>query len=280
MIIWLASYPKSGNTFVRSMLSAYLFSQDGKFSFELLNEIKQFPDLALFKNLGINISDKLEIIKNYIYAQEEINKKDGNSIRILKTHAALHNVNGFKFTNLKNSIGAIYIVRDPRKVVKSFANHNQITIEDSLEKMSNNTITGGKFNFENKIDTHVGSWSSNYNTWKEFKKVGRYLLVKYEDLTVDPEGILVQILDFIYKVSDHRFVLNKSKLKNVLETTNFENLKKMEEKINFPESVTTSKGKSIFFKYGKKNTGQNLPVLIKNKIEENFKLEMKELNYW
>ena len=279
MIIWLASYPKSGNTFVRSMLSAYLFSQDGKFSFELLNEIKQFPDLALFKNLGINISDKNEIIKNYIYAQEEINKKDGNSIRILKTHAALHNVNGFKFTDLKNSIGAIYIVRDPRKVVKSFANHNQITIEESLEKMSNNTILGGKINFENKIDIHVGSWSSNYNTWKEFKKVGRYLLVKYEDLTVDPEGILVQILNFIYKVSGQRLVLNKSKVKNVLETTNFEHLKKLEEKINFPESVTTSKGKSVFFKYGKENTGQNLPVLIKNKIEENFKLEMKELNY-
>lgn len=279
MIVWLASYPKSGNTFVRSMLSAYLFSQDGKFSFELLNQIKQFPDLALFKNLGINTSDNIEIIKNYIYAQEEINKKDGNTIRILKTHAALHDVNGFKFTNLKNSIGAIYIVRDPRKLVKSFANHNQITIEDSLEKMSNNTIFGGKLNFENKIDTHVGSWSSNYNTWKEFKKVGRYLLVKYEDLTVDPERILVQILNFIYKVSDHRFILNKSKLKNVLETTNFEHLKKLEENIEFPESVTTSKGKSIFFKYGKNNTGQNLPILIKNKIEENFKLEMKELNY-
>jgi len=279
MIIWLTSYPKSGNTFLRSMLSAYLFSQDGKFSFELLNEIKQFPDLALFKNLGINISDKLEIIKNYLYAQEEINKKDGNSIRILKTHAALHNVNGFKFTNLKNSIGAIYIVRDPRKVVKSFANHNQISIEESLEKMSNNTIFGGKVNFENKIDTHVGSWSSNYNTWKEFKKVGRYLLIKYEDLVLNPEKNLIQTLNFIYKVSNHRLVLNRSKLKNVLETTNFEYLKKLEEKTNFPEAVTTSKGTSIFFKYGKKNTGKNLPISINDRIEENFKSEMKELNY-
>ena len=279
MIVWLSSYPKSGNTFVRSMLSAYLFSQDGKFSFNLLKQIKQFPDLALFKNLGINILNNNEIIKNYIYAQEEINKRDGDSIRILKTHAAMHDVNGFKFTNLQNSIGVIYIIRDPRTLIKSFANHNQTTIEDSFEKMSNNTTIGGEFNFENITHTHVGSWSSHYNTWKKFKKIDKYLLVKYEDLISNPEKILIQILNFIYKVSKHRLVLNKLKLKNVLKTTNFEYLKKLEKKIGFPESAVTSKGKPIFFKYGEKNNYQNLPSIIRTKIEKTFKTEMKELSY-
>ena len=65
MILWLASYPKSGNTLVKSILSAYFFSNDGKFDFKLLNNIKQFPDLNLFKNLGINVSDQNDIIKNY-----------------------------------------------------------------------------------------------------------------------------------------------------------------------------------------------------------------------
>ena len=51
MIIWLASYPKSGNTLMRSILSAYFFSKDGKFNFDLLKNIKQFPDNRLFKNL-------------------------------------------------------------------------------------------------------------------------------------------------------------------------------------------------------------------------------------
>ena len=36
MIVWLASYPKSGNTFVRSLLSSYIFSKDGNFNFDLL----------------------------------------------------------------------------------------------------------------------------------------------------------------------------------------------------------------------------------------------------
>ena len=52
MIIWLASYPKSGNTLLRSMLSAYLFSNDGIFNFKLLTKIKQFPYNDILKDLG------------------------------------------------------------------------------------------------------------------------------------------------------------------------------------------------------------------------------------
>ena len=69
MIIWLASYPKSGNTLVRSMLSAYNFSNTGEFNFELLKNIKQFPNRNIFNYLGVDTSNKLEIAKNYISAQ-------------------------------------------------------------------------------------------------------------------------------------------------------------------------------------------------------------------
>ena len=48
MIIWIASYPKSGNTWVRSLLSAYLYSNDGIFDFKLLNKIGQFPNKEYF----------------------------------------------------------------------------------------------------------------------------------------------------------------------------------------------------------------------------------------
>ena len=90
MIIWLASYPKSGNTLVRSMLSVYLFSKHGKFNFELLNNIKKFPYFGVFRNLWVDTSDENEVLKKYIYVQEEINKRDGNTLRLLKTHAALN----------------------------------------------------------------------------------------------------------------------------------------------------------------------------------------------
>ena len=275
MIIWLASYPKSGNTLVRSMLSAYNFSSTGMFNFELLKNIKQFPNQSLFKNLGVDTSNKLEIVKNYVSAQEEINKRDGNSIRFLKTHSALHSINGYPFTNYKNSLGAIYIVRDPRKVVLSNANHYQVTLDESLKQLSSETILG-----EDKFLMHLGTWSANYNSWKEFKKLNKYLLIKYEDLILKPKETFISILEFIHKLTKTKFLVDELKLKNVLKTTTFEYLQNLEKKEIFPESRKTKDGKLInFFKYGKKNTGKNLPEEINKNIEENFNLEMRELGY-
>ena len=74
MIIWLASYPKSGNTFLRSLLASYYYSENGDFEFEQLKKIEQFPVNENFEKIGININDKFEVAKNYIKAQEEINK--------------------------------------------------------------------------------------------------------------------------------------------------------------------------------------------------------------
>ena len=55
MIIWIASYPKSGNTWVRSFLSAYLYSNDGSFSFDLLRKIQQFPKASYIKQFTENL---------------------------------------------------------------------------------------------------------------------------------------------------------------------------------------------------------------------------------
>ena len=64
MIIWLASYPKSGNTLVRSLISAYFFSKDGIYDFNQINNIQQFPMVKFFEDFGIDIKDEKEVIKN------------------------------------------------------------------------------------------------------------------------------------------------------------------------------------------------------------------------
>ncbi len=280
MIIWLASYPKSGNTLLRSMLSGYLFSKDGIFNFDLLNNIKKFPDFGVFRNLGIDTTDENEVVKKYIYVQDEINKRDGNTLRLLKTHAALNDINGHRFTNLKNTLGAVYIVRDPRKVVLSYANHSEISLEESLNRIIELRTLGGTNDSQNQSVTHVGSWSSNYNSWKEFKKVNKYLLIKYEDLVSKPEETFLSILDFIYHLSNSKFIVDKNKLNNVLNTTTFEYLQNLEKKTSFPEAIKSKSGKNItFFKYGKKNTGKDLPLEIKLKLEKTLQLEMSELGY-
>jgi len=279
MIIWLASYPKSGNTLIRSMLAAYFFSTDGKFNFELLDNIKQFPDNSVLTKLGVDVSNEKEVVKNYIFAQEEINRRDGKTIRFLKTHSGLNNIDGYSFTNYKNTLGAIYIVRDPRKILKSYANHSEITLEEAQKRILNLGTIGGKSNPINQTVIHSGSWASNYNSWKEFKKKNRYLLVKYEDLINDPEKNFISVLEFIHNISNASLKIDKKKLENVLKTTTFEYLQNLEKKGNFKEASTISK-KVDFFKYGPKNDGKkNIPQHLRDNLEKKLNKEMIELGY-
>ena len=101
MIIWLASYPKSGNTWVRSIVSSLLFSNDGIFNFELLKNIQQFPEKKFLKDFVKNFNDFDEIKKNWILAQEKINL--AGNINLFKTHQGKYTVNGDDFTSSENT---------------------------------------------------------------------------------------------------------------------------------------------------------------------------------
>ena len=282
MIIWLASYPKSGNTFLRSLLTAYLFTKDGNFNFEVLKNINQFPNNVTFEKLGIDISNQKEVIKNYIKVQEETNKRDGEGIRFLKTHSTLQDIDGHKFTNLKNCLGVIYIVRDPRDVAKSYSNHNSTSIEESINYMKEFNIGGGVKSKDRKDETivHFGSWSSHYTSWKEFDKVDRYLLIKYEDLVKETEKTFLKVLTFVCKLTKKKLDLDKNKLKNVLNTTSFESMQKLEKQNGFNEASNFNGKKITFFKYGAKNNWKKFLTLENiKKIEDIFREEMKELGY-
>ena len=283
MFIWLASYPKSGNTLVRALLGSYFFSNDGIFSFESIKNIKQFPHVGLFENLGVDVKNENEIVKNYIKAQASINQK--NAIQFLKTHSYLFNINNNPFTDLDNTLGAIYIVRDPRNVVTSYAHHNSISIKESAERMVNSIHYGGNEDSEHISDrtkVYLGSWSSNYNSWKSFQSPGKYLLVKYEDLVNKKEEKLIEMLTFIHKLKNINFSVDPKKIKNVIESTDFEKMKKLEKKEGFIESKVNPKtGEKIpFFNLGVKNMWKNiLDDETREKIENSFKDEMRELGY-
>ena len=284
MIIWLASYPKSGNTLVRSMISAYFFSKDGIYNFDLIKNIKQFPKIGLFQKIGINIKDDKEVIKNYVKVQNTFNTK--NSLQFLKTHSYLFNFeNKYPFTDLKNSLGVIYIVRDPRNIINSFAKFWNTPQEKIAEIMINDLYMGGDFaseKIEDRTKVWTGTWSSNFQSWKSFKFQERYLLVKYEDLIANPEKVFLKILEFIYQLNKKKFNLNKSKLNNVIKTTKFESMQLLEKKIGFNEAkINDQTGEKIpFFNLGPKNDWKNsLDGKIRFKIEKAFKKEMQELNY-
>ena len=271
MIIWLASYPKSGNTYVRAFLSAYYFSENGEFDFSQIAKIDQFPHEKFFKQKANNI---YEASKQWIPIQKEINKD--KRIRFFKTHSFLGNYQGNQFTSPETTLGAIYIVRDPRNVVISQSHHYGISIDDSTELMINNKRNIGSSGFQ----TFVGSWNFNLNSWKQFD--AKFCLIKYEDLVNDTEKTFLKILKFIAHLGRVKFTYDKDKFRNTLETTNFKNMQKMETSETFVEAKEDAKtGEKIkFFNLGIKNDWEKLlNKEIRASLEKELENEMKELNY-
>ena len=279
MIIWLASYPKSGNTWMRSIISALLYSDDGNFNFNLLRKIDQFPEKKYFKYFIKNYGDFNEIKKNWIVAQDKINL-DGK-IKLFKTHQGKYTVEGNSFTNNDNTLATIYIVRDPRNLVQSISNHYTKSLEDSCEFLLASKIIGNGKNYEDKqggLYTLLGKWNEHYRSWTTNKN--NLLIIKYEDLIKNPRAQLEKTIDFLKKYLT--FETDENKINKILETTTFDTLKKLEKEGQFNENATNNEdgGKVNFFHLGPKNLWQkNLNEKIISRIEKNFLNEMKELGY-
>ena len=279
MIIWLASYPKSGNTWLRSIISALLYSADGVFNFELLKKVQQFPNKKIFKDLIEDFSNFSEIKKNWIVAQDRINLN--NETKLLKTHHGKYTVEKSNFTDNKNTLATIYIVRDPRTLVKSISNHFTLSLNDASKFLFASSVIGNSKSFEERKDgilTLLGKWNDHYRSWT--RNNNNLLIIKYEDLVANPETELIKLIKFLKKYLN----LNTSEKKNkmILETTSFSNLQNMEKLGLFKESVINKKtdSKVNFFHLGPKNKWQDiLDKKIVSEIEKNFYSEMKELGY-
>ena len=166
MIFWIASYPKSGNTWLRTLISAYYYSKDGIYNENLIKNIGQFPEKKHFQGFNYLSQVAIDTTRFWLKAQEKIN--EDKKLRFFKTHNVFGSINGRKFTNRENSIGCIYIVRDPRNVITSLKNHYELDYPDALSWMLNpkkfihdyeNLREYGDFQF-------ISSWENNYKSWK------------------------------------------------------------------------------------------------------------------
>jgi len=279
MIIWLASYPKSGNTFLRSILGTYFFSKDGNFSFDQVYKIAQFPSLFHFNQMNIDINNIEQTMGSYIKVQSNLNLKN-KSKKFFKTHSAFfdNQSNNSIFSNLENSLCSIYIVRDPRNVVTSYAHHYSITVDEAFYQISDKELFLKKTNLH--PDVFISSWSLNYLSWK--KANIPLLLIKYEDLIKNTKEKLIEVFNFFQTLGMSKSLYDEKKLDNVIKSTQFNNVKKLEKEIGFDESVMDKKtNKKIpFFNLGPSNDWRNkLDPNLANKIEKAFSKEMEELGY-
>ena len=282
MIIWLASYPKNGNTWLRSLISAYYYTIDGIFlGDKQLREIQQFPVKKYLESFNYDPKSPGDTVRYWVSAQEKINRD--KKIRFFKTHNALVKLGKNDFTNQRNTLGGIYIVRDPRNTLDSISRHFQITHNKALEVMQDeNNFT---YDFKKKNDfsdyQFISSWEKNYQSWKNNKLIPIKFL-KYEDLLNETFFVCKEIIEFIDKLTNNKNGFNREKAKNAVKSTSFENLKKIEETNGFGESIISreEKKKIPFFHLGPKNKWQtNFDKKFIDKLNNTFEKNLNELNY-
>ena len=278
MIIWVASYPKSGNTLVRSILTSLIYSGDGNFNFNLLKKIDQYPQNHHFEGLMNKFNNIDELSKFWTISQDKLNLD--KKIKFLKTHHLRCGIGNYTFTNSKNTIGTIYIVRDPRDVITSFAQHYALSIEKAKYAMFNSEtdiFPEREKNLDLALRTLIGSLSDHYNSWTKNNK--NLLFIKYENLIKNKKSELLRIIKFVNNYI--KISISESKINNCINSTAFESMKKNEEKGLFEENSFDKNGKKIkFFNYGKEGNWKS--ILTKElalNIEKKFQKEMSELKY-
>ena len=270
--IFLASYPKSGNTWLRSIIGN--FYKSGKdFS---LNDLKSIPLLSIkkhfdeFENKIYTENNELHfdwVSQNIIQCQNLLNTKSDH-LNIFKTHSVRHK----KFTNESVNAGFIYIVRDPRDIVISFKNFTGKDYDEIINELlfEKKLMIGS-----NGIQELLSTWELNVQSWLNYSTVPR-LIIKYEDLQLKPKSIVLKIRDFLNKIHKLKLNLNDHDIDQIIENTSFNNLKKLEDRSGFDEATKHSK----FFRSGTSNQWKD--ILSKSQIkliEKNLQSMMKYFNY-
>ena len=283
MIFWIASYPKSGNTWLRALISSYYYSEDGKFDENIISRIGQFPEKRHFTSFDYDQNVVTDTARFWLKAQEKINLD--KKLNFFKTHNAFGSVNNNPFTDAKNSIGALYVVRDPRNVITSLKNHYELNTEQALKWMQNENnyiYDVHRFKQDGYSDFQfISSWITNYKSWKVQKKIP-IKIIKYEELLGETFIVFKDVIEFINKTSGNKEKINKDKLKNAVNSTLFDKLKSSEEKNGFSEAITskTSNKKIPFFYLGPKNDWRKiLDDELKNKLNNIYKQNLIELSY-
>ena len=275
-LIWISSYPKSGNTWVRYFLANYFYNKEkNDLGFNILNKIDKFPPQNLLKEFTKNgelDQSPYNVSKYWSLIQERMTKSNEDYI-FTKNHNALVSIEGRNLTQEKYSLAFIYIVRDPRDIVISYSNFDKkLSIDKAIERMNSKNLFC-HVSKKNPFDIEIlGSWKFNYFSWKTGIPEIPRLIVRYEDLVLNTFNTKLKIINFLSSLM--RMDVDKEQIKFSIAQSDFSRLQKLEEKKKFTESPKS------FFNSGKIGQWKNIlsKVQIK-KIEDFCKLEMKEQNY-
>ena len=288
-IFWIASYPKSGNTLLRIILSSIFFSKDGKNGIKKISHIPAFEKtsrldhIKKINSLDFSKLDKLDILYKYLLF---LQSKDMLGIKedfiFLKTHYALVSYFDHPFTNEKNTVVYKYISRDPRDIVLSWASHAELSVNESVDFLINENAymawgrsIKGMLPKNTEPKTLLLNWEAHVTSWTNYGLEVPNLIIKYEDLVYNKKETIKKIIEFFSKNFNFKFSNITNKIDNIINETEIKNLQKIEIEEGFKEAK-----EGRFFREGKKNQWQEKLNDKQIKLIENkFKKIMIKFGY-
>lgn len=253
---WLASYPKSGNTWVRALIGCYL--TDGPVDINNWPRMVDNTDLRPVhyqavspRPLGILEPSQLLHLRGAAM-QHVLCQPDP---LFVKTHSCRLSAAGMQLIPPEMTRKAVYIVRNPWDVAVSFAYHMDYPFADTVEMMGQDAacLTGahsvGLFHVLGPWDQHLRSWAQHEDT----------LVVRYEDLLEQPDAELRKVMEFL------GFLVDGERIERAVDHADFTVLSDQEQRKGFLEAR-----KGTFFRSGEIAWGQELPAELRGTIRVKF----------
>jgi hypothetical protein len=191
-IVWLASYPKSGNTWVRAFLHNYITAAETPHGINRLSDFSAvecaIPWFQKYDPAPAS-TEAVQLLRPSVH--EDLTRLHDDLV-FVKTHNARVAVHEIPLCTPAHTAGAIYIVRDPRDVAVSYARYTGRDLDEMIAYLANpgaalqGTAT--------QVFEFLGSWSRHVESWVAAPK---RLLVRYEDLLAAPEKNFGRIIKFL-----------------------------------------------------------------------------------
>lgn len=269
-IVWLASYPKSGNTWVRCFLDAY-FTGSVDIN-EILMSVSDDNGKRVTLAEGIDLLEqKIEVcLMGRLTGLLNLVGTWGDQKPYplyVKTHNANIGANGQELIPRHLTKAVIYIVRDPRDVLPSFAAHMGISIADTIECMKDRhrVLDGRK---QGKLPDVISSWDQHVRSYFHNDDPERNIMfVRYEDIKESP-------VEWFAKILEHSGVKpDEERIKAALDAVEISKLRSQESKNGFVEK--SFKQETEFFG-GKRPKANDIE---RAKVTRKFATEMRKLGY-
>ena len=256
-LIWLASYPKSGNTWLRAFLHNLMLKADQPHDINRLGEVTAGDvEPGLYEEIAGRPASDLtvnEVAALRARVQERLAARHEGS-RFAKTHSAVMNFAGHPTFNMAVTAGAIYVVRNPLDVAVSFSHHLNEPVGRVIDVMAHDYVHTSTV--ADMMPDFLGSWSQHVESWTGRPNPGLHVM-RYEDMLEQPTRTFGELVRFL------GLDVERKRFDQAIRHASFKVLRRQEERAGFREK---SPHAARFFRSGTKDQWQG--VLTADQVEE------------